>query len=243
MTTNAIITKTYNDNTVLTFRNDGWFNMTKAAKAFGKELKHFWTRPDTVALLDELKKESADSADYYETARGYNGGTWAHPELAVEFARWLDVKFARWCNAVIKDILTGAAQVNIVKPETSEILKMPTSMLEAGKLWLAELERAEALKQENVELKEENAALTREVNNMTITEFKTYCGHFFSKSDGSKLSYQARKLAKREGREITKIVMLVETSVGEIESVVNVYPRDLLVKAYNSLFSARAITV
>lgn len=124
MTSTAIITKTYNDTTVLTFRQDGWFNMTKAAKAFGKRLQHFWEAPTTIELLAELKKESPESGEYFETARGYHGGTWAHPELAVEFARWLDVKFARWCNAVIKDIMTGAAQVNIVKPEQSEILKM-----------------------------------------------------------------------------------------------------------------------
>lgn len=41
MTSTAIITKTYNDNTVLTFREDGWFNMTKAAKAFGKDVRDF----------------------------------------------------------------------------------------------------------------------------------------------------------------------------------------------------------
>lgn len=154
-TTNAIITKTYNDNTVLLFREDGYFNMTKAAKAFGKELKHFWTRPDTIAMLQDMAgSNSADSAQLKAqftdiTVGRYHGGTWAHPELAVEFARWLDVKFARWCNAVIKDIMTGAAEVVVVKPEQSEIMKMPTSMLEAGRLWLQELERAETLQLEN----------------------------------------------------------------------------------------------
>lgn len=28
-------------------------------------------------------------------------GTWAHPKLAVFFARWLDVKFAVWCGFML----------------------------------------------------------------------------------------------------------------------------------------------
>ena len=67
------------------------------------------------------------------------------------FARWLDNKFAVWCDVVIDDILRGKAEVVITKPEQSEILKMPTTLLEAGKLWLAELERAEPLQLENTE--------------------------------------------------------------------------------------------
>ena len=144
---NAIITKTFNESTVLLFREDGWFNMTKAAKAFGKDLSHFMRSPDTLAYIFELK--SAKNAEYLEASRGRNGGTWAHPKLAVFFARWLDTKFAVWCDTVIDDILRGKADVVITKPEQSEIVKMPSSMLEAAEKWLVELRRAEALKLEN----------------------------------------------------------------------------------------------
>jgi len=30
-----------------------------------------------------------------------NGGTWLHPKLAVNYARWLDVDFSIWCDGVI----------------------------------------------------------------------------------------------------------------------------------------------
>lgn len=49
--------------------------------------------------------------EFVEKKRGRTGGTWAHPKLAVFFARWLDVRFAVACDAMIEDILTGAAKL------------------------------------------------------------------------------------------------------------------------------------
>ncbi|MCW4147916.1 KilA-N domain-containing protein, partial [Halomonas sp. 18H] len=103
---NQLITKQWNGKT-LTFREDGYFNMTKAAKQFGKELKHFWESPDTRNYCFELSNRmglySAESADLSygmaEKKKGRYGGTWAHPKLAVFFARWLDVRFAVACDA------------------------------------------------------------------------------------------------------------------------------------------------
>lgn len=131
--TNATISKTYNDSTILLFREDGWFNMTKAAKAFGKDVYEFQRLPSTIAYCEELVN-TGKIPELVQTSRGRNGGTWAHPKLAVFFARWLDTKFAVWCDIVIDDILRGKADVVITKPEQSEILKMPTTMLEGGKL-------------------------------------------------------------------------------------------------------------
>ena len=40
-------------------------------------------------------------------------GTWLHEDVALEFARWLDPKFATWCNARIKELLKyGATALN-----------------------------------------------------------------------------------------------------------------------------------
>lgn len=37
----------------------------------------------------------------------HGGGTWLHPKLAVFFARWLDVRFAVWCDLHIDALLRG----------------------------------------------------------------------------------------------------------------------------------------
>ena len=108
---------------VFTFRADGWFNMTKAAQHFGKRLDNFLASPETREYLDALK--SLESREYVEANRGRYGGTWAHPKLAVPFARWLDVRFAVCCDAVIEDILKGAAELVVVKPQESAVVDIP----------------------------------------------------------------------------------------------------------------------
>lgn len=120
----ALITRDYNG-TPFVFREDGWFNMTKAAKAFNKNLSNFWQSPDTEVYVKELARitgKGMDSSEFVETKMGRTGGTFAHPDLAVFFSRWLDVKFSVWCDMVIKDILRGAAEVTITKSEEAAAL-------------------------------------------------------------------------------------------------------------------------
>jgi hypothetical protein len=135
-----------------TFREDGYFNMTKAAKHFGKRLQHFWDNTDTASYVValavaisrdsgelKLKEEDRDLFSYFRSQHtlgvrvdvstgdakrilplvldvrrgsGVNGGgTWAHPKLAVFFARWLDVRFAVWCDLMVDEILRGRLEV------------------------------------------------------------------------------------------------------------------------------------
>ncbi|QBQ55528.1 KilA-N domain-containing protein [Nitrosococcus wardiae] len=55
--------------------------MTKAAKAFGKEAKE-WTRlPKTTGYIKELEK--VGFSRLLDITKGRQGGTWAHPKLAV----------------------------------------------------------------------------------------------------------------------------------------------------------------
>lgn len=223
-TTKAIITKAYNESTALTFREDGWFNMTKAAKAFDRRIDKFWEAQETkdymAALLNTLK-----TGDLVETKRGNQGGTWAHPKLAVFFARWLDTKFAVWCDAVIDDILRGKAELVVTKPETSEIMQMPATLLEAGERWLSELRRAETLKLENTELKAENALLEHEATHLTITEFRTNIRWFFPASVRTKLSQTTKKLTEAAGETVgVKYHTRTDPVRGDHQVKVFVYP-------------------
>ena len=116
-----LITREHNGN-VFHFREDGYFNMTKAAKAFGKDLSNFMRSPETLEYLEALSVNFTDK-EIVKVQRGNgllpNVGTWGHPKLAVFYARWLDVKFALFCDMVIDDIPNKKAELVVTKPATT----------------------------------------------------------------------------------------------------------------------------
>lgn len=119
---------------LMQFNNDGWFNATAAAKKFGKRPVD-WLRLDEAndyveAVSDYLKCEPKS---LLKTRKGNNGGTWLHPDLAVVFARWLDVRFAVWCDQQIKTIIHGKPEQtdwSRVRHEAAATYKVMSAMLD-----------------------------------------------------------------------------------------------------------------
>lgn len=115
------------------FSEDGWFNATNSASRFGKRVNDFISLPSTkeyLSVLEEIDNPntnksgitdqdgeslntrkvgdySPEKSRFVKAKRGQNGGTWFHPALAVAFARWLDVRFAIWCDKQIRELLEG----------------------------------------------------------------------------------------------------------------------------------------
>lgn len=74
------------------FREDGYLHMTKAAKHFGKQLNNFWKSHETKAYLAAASSTfKSNGLELVVTVPGNryiaDRGTWAHPKLAVFFAR------------------------------------------------------------------------------------------------------------------------------------------------------------
>jgi hypothetical protein len=106
--TTAIVAS-YNDAISVSFNSEAWFNATDVAANFGKRpvdwLKLDSTKTYISAMLEILRSEES-SLLKTKRGRAVNGGeTWFHPKLAVAFARWLDVRFAIWCDMQIDKIL------------------------------------------------------------------------------------------------------------------------------------------
>lgn len=140
------LTREHNGMT-FTFREDGYLNMSKAAAVYGKDLSHFMRAADTGPYLEALSN-SANFAglELIQAQAGRYGGTWAHPKLATFFARWLDVKFAVFCDTVIDDILRGNAVVHITNPEKAQSNKMPQTYLESLQELIESVKEQERLK-------------------------------------------------------------------------------------------------
>lgn len=101
------------------FTTEAYFNATEVAKAFNRRPNDWLALPDTQRYLNQLPDFLVNQKDSLViTKRGpsaFDGGTWLHPKLAVAFARWLDIRFAIWCDMQIDDLLrhpTWAGEVN-----------------------------------------------------------------------------------------------------------------------------------
>ncbi|STR03041.1 KilA-N domain [Kingella potus] len=99
----------------VSFRNDGFLNATQIAKHFGKRVPDFLKTEQNQeyisALAEHLSKTLKIVLDKNQLVivkhGGNQNGTWLHPKLAIHFARWLDPRFAVWCDEQIEQILGG----------------------------------------------------------------------------------------------------------------------------------------
>jgi len=109
---------------LIPFSGDAYVNLTAMCEAFGKSPHHFLqlesTRSyitalaaetglpkDPSAKLAEMPRVSETLASLLVTIEGRSGGTWAHPDLAIECARWCYPPFGIWCNRTIRKLLSG----------------------------------------------------------------------------------------------------------------------------------------
>lgn len=109
MQTELIKTFDYEGNPITFESGNGLMvNATQMAKRFGKEPKHWLLNQATRDFIAELSEvRNLTSADLVQIKRGGNKqGTWFHKDVAMEFARWLNPKFAIWCNDRIEELLT-----------------------------------------------------------------------------------------------------------------------------------------
>jgi hypothetical protein len=117
----------YNGFPVL-FQPDGYVNATQVAKQFGKESYEFLRLQSTQDYLQALEEDLAPENHRCEiklvitVSGGRGNGTWLHPSLAVIFARWLNVKFAIWCDRQIRDILIDGKETSVKISSSERIL-------------------------------------------------------------------------------------------------------------------------
>ena len=103
-------------NIPVSFRDDGYLNATMIASHFGKLPKDYLKSEQTQQYISALAEKlsvrrkilTKENQVVIVKRGGIEHGTWLHPKLAVHFARWLDPKFAVWCDEQIEQILSGS---------------------------------------------------------------------------------------------------------------------------------------
>ncbi|EMS6460527.1 KilA-N domain-containing protein [Neisseria gonorrhoeae] len=114
-------------NTPVSFRQDGFLNATAIASHFGKLPKDYLKSEQTQQYISALAENLSVRRKILTEANqivivkrgGSEQGTWLHPKLAIHFARWLNPKFAVWCDEQIETLLNGNVSDGIKSAKTT----------------------------------------------------------------------------------------------------------------------------
>lgn len=110
-----MISRWFNGSQINQCSVDGYINLNQIANATGKRIQDWLDNQETQELLEQFEVEQnlnhADQRDLEPgliTRRGRGGGTWAHPDIAIQFAQWCSPAFALQVSRWVRDwMITG----------------------------------------------------------------------------------------------------------------------------------------
>jgi hypothetical protein len=120
---------------VIQRRADGFVNLTQMCQANGKRLTHWLNLKSTQDYIEFITTEDGITAtDVIEVVQGGSvQGTWGHPELAIDLAKWISNEFRRWCNAHIFNLMASGSTSLDIDPIEEMKLKIELAKLERDK--------------------------------------------------------------------------------------------------------------
>jgi hypothetical protein len=134
----SIVTHNYNG-FAISQDNDGYTSLTEMAKAAGKQVNDYLRLGSTNEYLDALSTETGNPlSSLVKVFKGGSGkqGTWAHPEIAIDFAQWCNVSFKIWANRTLRGVIeqkTDAMQLSILRESiTLKELEIEALKIEKG---------------------------------------------------------------------------------------------------------------
>ena len=100
---------------------DGYVNATAVCRANGKQWSKYRESERCQTYLDALAETSEIRMfDLIESRQGQGGGTWVHPQVAVDLARWISAPFAVWMDGwFLSEIKRQAAEPTTPQPPIS----------------------------------------------------------------------------------------------------------------------------
>jgi hypothetical protein len=113
-------------------RSDGFVSLTQMCAANGKRLDVFMKAKKTQEYIDALS-HSLQMVVVDANEGGDHSGTWGHPSLAINLARWISADFAVWCDAHIFNLMATGQTSLAINPIEEMKLKIELAKLENQK--------------------------------------------------------------------------------------------------------------
>lgn len=132
-----IVKHNWNGNEVRQRSIDGYVNLTDMCKAEGRRVGDFLDLPDTKSYIAALAVDlGLLPENLVTTKKGSRTGTFAHPEISIECARWVNMQFHIWANQTLRHVIERAAI------PVSRVLEIPEPGTPIFEAWFeAQVER------------------------------------------------------------------------------------------------------
>jgi len=115
-----ITTFDYNGQVIQLRESDGYINLTQMCQANSKRIDKWKELKVTKAYIEELQQQYPEKGVLDSGIGGDHSGTWGHPSLAINLARWISPAFAVWCDTHIFNLMnTGFTSLsdNLSQPQ------------------------------------------------------------------------------------------------------------------------------
>jgi hypothetical protein len=105
-----LVTRAWNGTPIARRTTDGYVNATAMAKASGKQWSNYRETDRATTYIEALSRNTEIRVtSLYISKPGE--GTWIHPRLAVDFARWISADFAVWMDSWFLEEVGRVSQV------------------------------------------------------------------------------------------------------------------------------------
>lgn len=104
---------TYNGKTFNQRESDNYVNVGQMCANSDKRLQNWTATASAKDYLTAVESSTGITALDLLVVKMGNEGTWAHPLVAIEVARWIDPNFGVWCNIHIRQLIeTGRTSIS-----------------------------------------------------------------------------------------------------------------------------------
>ncbi len=199
---------------------EGRYCLNDLHKAAGAEPRHkpaLWER-QAGDLIDELRK----GTDSYplQTRLGRNGGTFVVKELVYAYAMWISPKFHLEVIRSYDRLATEGVAVH--QNAAADVLANPLKYMRSL------IEQAE-------KLQAENEAMHKELNLLTVDEYRALTHRYFSHGYKVRLGQAASRVMREQGGQPERQERTIRSGKGERVVSVGVYTRAALEQAEREL--------